>query len=90
VALVGGTLALGSGGAGATSFSLLPLGGWLAMARVSVPAFLLVSLVVVPMSILPALAGLWLTGRDIGVTRRPAHPFTYSLLLHSLMILFLP
>ena len=83
-----GSFGVGSGGAGATSFSLIPLGGWLAMAGVSVPAFLLVSLVVLPMSILPAVAGLYLSGRD--VWRKFFHPFIFCLLLHSLLIIFMP
>jgi len=51
-----GRFGVGSGGAGATSFSLIPLGGWLSIAGVSLPAFFIISLIVVPMSILPAIA----------------------------------
>jgi hypothetical protein len=83
-----GAFGVGSGGAGATPFSLVPLGGWLAMLQVSVAAFLLVSLVVVPMSILPALAALVRSGRDL--LTGSFHPFVLCLLLNSLMILFLP
>ncbi len=83
-----GRLGVGSGGAGATAFSLLPLGGWLATANVSLPAFLVISLIVVPMSILPALAGLWLTGRSL--RQGNFHPFVFALLLNAVVILFLP
>ena len=48
-----GAFGVGSGGAGATSFSLIPLGGWMSIAGVHIGAFLLISLIVLPMSILP-------------------------------------
>jgi hypothetical protein len=83
-----GSFGVGSGGAGATSFSFIPLGGWLAISEVSFQAFLLVSLVVVPMSILASIAGLVLSGRSL--FRGESHPFIFSLLLNSLIILFLP
>jgi hypothetical protein len=83
-----GAWGVGSGGAGATPFSLIPLGGWLGIIRVSVPAFLIISLIVVPMSILPALAGVWLSARRLWLGA--VHPLVYGLLLNSLVILFLP
>ena len=83
-----GSFGVGSGGAGATPFSLVPLGGWLAIAEVSFRAFLLISIVVVPMSILTSITGVVLSGRSLrhGVS----HPYIFSLLLNSLVILFLP
>ena len=83
-----GHFGVGSGGAGATPFSWIPLGGWLTIARVHLGAFLLISLVVAPMSIWPALAGVWLSVRRLWPG--DVHPFVYSLLLNSLAILFLP
>ncbi len=83
-----GSFGIGSGGTGATPFSLIPLGGWLSIGGVSLPAFLVISLVVAPMSILPALAGLWLSGRSL--LQGLSHPYVFSLLLNSLIILFLP
>ena len=83
-----GAFGVGSGGAGATPFSVIPLGGWLWMAGVSVTAFALVSLVVVPLSIFPALAGLWLGVRSLSA--KLVHPFVLALLLNSAVILFLP
>lgn len=83
-----GRFGVGAGGAGATSFSLIPLGGWLAIASVSLPAFLVISVIVVPMSILPAIAGIWLSGKSLRAGN--AHPFAFSLLLNALIILFLP
>ena len=83
-----GSFGVGSGGAGATPFSPIPLAGWLAIAGVSVGAFLLISLVVGPMSILPGIAGLWLSLQALW--RRQIHPFVTCLLLNSAAILFLP
>lgn len=83
-----GEFGVGSGGAGATPFSLIPLGGWLAIARVKITAFLVISLIMVPMSILPGVAGLILSGRSLLHSR--IHPFVFALLLNSAVILFLP
>jgi hypothetical protein len=67
---------------------LVPLGGWLEIAGVDVNAFMLISLIVVPLSVLPAVAGLFLSLRDLG--RGESHPFLFCLLLHGILILFLP
>jgi hypothetical protein len=83
-----GEFGVGSGGAGATPFSPIPLGGWLEIAGVSINAFLLISLVVVPLSVLPAIAGIVLSVRDL--SRGESHPFLFCLLLHGIMILLLP
>lgn len=83
-----GSFGVGSGGAGATAFSVIPLGGWLWMIGVSIPAFIVVSLAVLPLSIFPALAGLWLSVRSISA--KLMHPLVLSLLLNSAVILFLP
>jgi hypothetical protein len=58
------------------------------MATVSVPAFLVISLIVGPMSILPSLAGIGLSVRSL--RQMEFHPFIFSLLLNALVILFLP
>ncbi|MBN1221441.1 MAG: hypothetical protein JXM69_21150 [Anaerolineae bacterium] len=83
-----GAFGVGSGGANATAFSPIPLGGWLEIATVHFGAFLIISLVVVPMSIIPSLAGIWLSGRRLW--QGLAHPVIYCLLFNSLVILFLP
>jgi hypothetical protein len=83
-----GEFGVGSGGVGATPFSLLPLGGWLEIAGVSFNAFLLISLIVVPLSVIPAIAGIVLSIRDL--SRGESHPFLFCLLLHGIMILLLP
>ncbi|MFC1975337.1 AZOBR_p60025 family cell surface glycopolymer formation protein [Chloroflexota bacterium] len=83
-----GDFGVGSGGAGATPFSLIPLGGWLTIATIHFGAFLLISLIVVPMSIFPSLVGSWLSVRRLWTGE--VHPLIYCLLLNSLVILFLP
>jgi hypothetical protein len=83
-----GAWGVGSGGAGATPFSFIPLGGWLSIIQVSLSAFLLLSLILVPMSIFPSLAGVWLSARRLW--QGQVHPLIYCLLLNSLVILFLP
>jgi hypothetical protein len=79
---------IGSGGAGATSFSLIPLAGWLEIAQISLLAFLLISLIILPMSILPAVAGMVMSLRR--VWQGNWHPYVVSLLLSSVVLLYLP
>jgi hypothetical protein len=78
---------IGSGGALATSFEILPLRGWWKIAEVAPQAFLTVSLLVVPMVIVPAVAGLVCAGKSLtsGVRASAA-----ALLLQSAVFLFLP
>lgn len=83
-----GAFGIGSGGAGATPFSLIPLGGWLEIAGVSLAAFWLISLVVFPMSVLPSLIGVWLSARRLW--QKKLDPLILSLLLNSSILLFLP
>ncbi|MDM8518745.1 hypothetical protein QUF64_01760 [Anaerolineales bacterium HSG6] len=83
-----GSFGLGSGGAGATPFSPIPLWGWLSIISVSVVGFLLISLVVFPMSILPALAGVRLSLPHLRA--KQWHSYIISLFLHSLILLCLP
>ena len=48
----------------------------------------LISLIVVPLSIFPSLAGIWLSVRRLSAGE--VHPVIYCLLLNSLVVLFLP
>lgn len=83
-----GAFGLGSGGAGATGFSLVPLGGLLAIGAASLAALLLFLLTLGPFVILPTLAGLILAGRDL--LAGAWHPVTACLFLSALVLLFLP
>jgi hypothetical protein len=69
-------------------FILLPLGGWLMIASMNLTVFLLLSLMIVPISIIPLFAALVLSVRDLW--RRFYHPFVFILLIHALFLLFLP
>lgn len=80
---------LGETGLGGTEpFIWLPLGGWFMAAHFNFPGFLLVSLMIVPMSIIPTLIGIFLSGRSLW--QKNYHPFVFGLLLNSLFILILP
>ncbi len=83
-----GVPGLGSGGNGATPFPKYPLGGWLEISQVNMMGFLLISIIIVPMSIIPTVAGAILSVRDM--IRRLNHPFVYFVLLNCIAILFLP
>ncbi len=83
-----GSFGVGSGGAAATHFSLIPLGGLLEIAQVKWTAFLLISLIVVPLSVLPAIAGVVMGLRDL--IRGRIHPFVLGLVLNGAVILLLP
>jgi hypothetical protein len=69
-------------------FSLIPFGGYLEAARISLPAFMLISIIIVPMSIIPMLLGIGLSLRSLleGVV----HPFVFAALFSSLFLAFLP
>jgi hypothetical protein len=69
-------------------FMLLPLGGWLMIASMDLTVFLLISLMIVPISIIPLFAALALSARDLW--HRSYHPFLFILLIHALFLLFLP
>jgi hypothetical protein len=79
---------LGGTGMGGNEPFHYPLGGWLMAAQVHFGAFLLVSIIIVPMSILPTIAALILVTRDL--LRRFFHPFVFCLLFNALFILILP
>lgn len=83
-----GDWGLGSGGAGATPFSPVPLGGLLSIGVISGRALLLFLLIMVPLAVAPALWGLWAAGRD--AARRDWHPVPLMLLTNALALLFLP
>jgi hypothetical protein len=83
-----GTWGVRSGGALATPFELVPLHGWWGMASLNRSAFLFMSILVLPLAILPALGALGISLRDLW--HRHHHPAVYSLLLQSAIFLFLP
>lgn len=83
-----GAFGLGSGGAGATPFSLVPFGGLAAVASVNPRALALWLAVLGPPVILPTLGILAVSGRDLLAGRK--HPLVLCALLNALVIPFLP
>jgi len=83
-----GEWGIGSGGAGATGWEILPFRGLWSVGAVDMKALLLLALVMVPLAVIPALLSLWAAGRDLW--RRRWHPFTAVLLVNALVMLFLP
>jgi hypothetical protein len=79
---------LGSGGAGATSWEILPYRGLWSVGAVDLRTLALLALVMVPLAVIPSLLGLWATGRDLWKGRW--HPFATMLLANAAMMLFLP
>ena len=79
---------LGSGGAGATAWEILPFRGLWSVGTIDLRALALLSVVAVPLAVIPAILSLWVTGRDL--VRGRWHPFTTMLLANALAMLFLP
>lgn len=83
-----GNPGLGSGGAMATPFELIPLMGLWRIGATSLPALLLYGAILGPLIVLPTLWALVRTGRDIA--QRRWHPVTLALFANALVLLFLP
>lgn len=83
-----GSLGLGSGGAMATAFELIPLYGLVRVAFVDMAVFVAYVAVFGPGVLLPAMWGLWQAARD--VIRRDLSLEPILLALHAALILFLP
>jgi hypothetical protein len=79
---------LGSGGAGATGWELVPYRGLWSVGAVDLRALALLALVMVPLAVIPSLLSLWAAGRDLWQGRW--HPFTTMLLANALVMLFTP
>ena len=83
-----GSFGPGSGGAGATPFEIIPLGGLLRIGQSGWDLVGLFLLILGPIVILPAGWAIYAAGKDI--FQRHWHPWTMALFLNSLIILFLP
>jgi hypothetical protein len=79
---------IGSGGALATPFEIVPLRGLWSLAFLDVRIFLLLATVAIPVAVLPALFSLWVAGRQ--VWRRVIDIPTMVLLLNALLMLITP
>ncbi len=83
-----GNWGVGSGGALATPFEMVPFHGWWGMLSINPTAFWVMSLLVAPMAILPAVASLAAGG--LTLARGKGSLATWALLLNALVIPFLP
>jgi hypothetical protein len=83
-----GSFGLGSGGAMATSFELIPLMGLWRIGLVSLPALLLYSAILGPLLVLPTIWALWRSGREL--LHKNWHPVTLALFANAAVMLFLP
>ena len=66
----------------------MPFGGWLMITQISWQAFLLISLLIVPLALIPTLAGFIISFRAIG--QKFFHPYVYAILFNAIFMLFLP
>ncbi len=83
-----GQLGIGSGGALATPFEIIPLRGLWSLAFLDVRVFLLFAAIMIPLAVIPALLGLWAAVRQ--VWRRAIDIPTALLLLNALLVLITP
>jgi hypothetical protein len=83
-----GEVGIGSGGANATSFEIIPLAGFLRVAATDMTVFLVYVLVFGPFILFPTLWGIWEGIRNIRSRRLDL--FGLILLVNSIVILFLP
>ncbi len=79
---------LGSGGAGATAWEIIPYRGLWSLGTIDLRVLGLLALIMVPLAVIPSLLGLWAAVRDL--CHRRWHPFTMMLLMNCLVMLFLP
>ncbi|NKQ36413.1 MAG: hypothetical protein HF973_12450 [Chloroflexi bacterium] len=69
-------------------FIWLPFGGWLMSARISMPGFILISLLIIPIAVVPVIGGFIISIRAL--LHRFFHPYVYAILFNAIFILFLP
>ena len=83
-----GQFGVGSGGALATPFEIVPLRGLWSIAAIDGRVFALIAAVALPLAVIPALIGLWRTGRDL---RRGQLDLPMALLfINAAVLLFTP
>jgi hypothetical protein len=83
-----GQLGIGSGGAMATPFEVVPLRGLWSIAFADGRVFLLIAAITLPMAVIPAVIALWQIGRDV---RRRRFDLPMLLLsLDAIVVLFIP
>jgi hypothetical protein len=83
-----GEWGIGSGGALSTPFQTVPFRGWWLMAPVNPTAFFVMSLLIVPMALAPAVLSIFAALRSL--TRGSTSPTILALLLNASIFPFLP
>jgi hypothetical protein len=83
-----GQVGIGSGGALATPFEMVPLRGLWSLAFLDLRVFALLAVIMIPLAVIPALISLWVTGRD--AWRHIIDIPMVLLLLNALLILITP
>ena len=83
-----GSIGIASGGKMSTPFEVLPLRAWWGIARYNIGAFLTLSLLIVPLAIMPAAAGILASCRALA--KDLVQPSAVSLAAQSIAYLFLP
>jgi len=83
-----GQFGVGSGGALGTPFEVVPLRGWWALASIDLTAFIVISLIMLPMTIIPTLIALFVALRDF--LRRRFDLAVLLLFFNAVVVLFTP
>jgi len=83
-----GQAGIGSGGALATPFEIVPLRGLWSLAFLDLRVFLLLAAIMIPLAVMPASISLWVAGRQLW--RRVIDIPTMVLLLNALLVLITP
>jgi hypothetical protein len=83
-----GQFGVGSGGALGTPFEAAPLRGWWALASIDLTAFIVISLIMLPMAIIPAVIALIAVVRDF--VRRRFDLAVMLLFFNAVVVLFTP
>lgn len=86
--LVYGEMGIGSGGAMATPFEIIPFMGLLRIGHYSLVYLIAMSVVFVPAIILPVIWGMWVSIRKI--LSEQTNAFVLALLLNAAAVMFLP
>lgn len=86
-----GSPGLGSGGANATPFELIPFNGmWRIGTDYGLAALVIAGVVLFPAVLLPSIWALWRSGRELIGRRWHPHPYVWMLFTNALIMPFVP
>ncbi len=83
-----GAWGIGSGGANATPFEIVPFGGIWQLVSYDLRVFLIFGVLAILIALVPTVWALWRVFRDLRANRQ--HPYVYLLLANALVLPFLP